>query len=281
MLHILPNPTGYLNFQLIAFVSTHTPPLLTFDPFIMVRGVLDACQRMVSIEFFGPLLVLLLYVGSFALTDGRVRTVAALAGLATLSSGLLIRHKMLIYDVYFHPITILLVAALVVYFARASDSWSFRRRIGARIIRGCALGLGVGILLGRVAAFALMLRDGWPSNPLPDLSTLVRHDDRILGAQTFWLSLPDNRYYSPEHLIYYTRWKRGASVSDALRELSPTLIIEDDDLRGLIGARQAGCWYICFPDDGLKRFIASSELVAEIPNEKYGDIRLYRPRMTP
>jgi len=281
VLHVLPNPAGYLNFQLIAFAPTHTPPLLAFDLFLMVRGVLDACRSMIDIEFFGPLLVLLLCVGGFALTEGRVRTISTLAVLATLSSGLLIRHKFRYYWVYFHPLTLLLVAALVTYLVRARNTGSFRRRMGARLLLGCVVSLSVGIPLGRVAAFGSVLRDGWPSNPLPDLSTLVRPDDRILGSQTFWLSLPDSRYYSPEHLIYYTRWKKGASVSDALRELSPTLVIEDEHLRFLIGARQAGCPYVCFPDDGLERFIASSELVTEIRNEKYGDIRLYRPRMTP
>ena len=123
-----------------------------------------------------------------------------------------------------------------------------------------------------------MIRDGAPKDPLPDFSAYIRSEDRILGNQTFWFSVKSSHYYSPEHLIYYTRWKAGSTVSDALRDFRPTVIIEDAHVRDFLAARQGGCWYICYPDDGLTSLLAESDLVAELQSEAYGDIRIYRTR---
>jgi 4-amino-4-deoxy-L-arabinose transferase-like glycosyltransferase len=280
-LHIIPDPSSFRAFQAIAFAPTHTPPLLTLDFTIMVTGLVHAMRSFFNDSTLGPLIVTFIYLGGIALMHGRARTIGVLAGLATLSCGLLIRHKMSFYEIYFHPLTLVFLAALAIYLFRDLHTWRPPRRALGRLLQACVLAMCVKTIAGATFLTAVATRQEPALHVLPGLSGVVAPEDTILGPQTFWLSVPDNRYYSPEHLIYYTRWRPGSTVSDALLYLRPTLIIEDDSLRHWLQARDNGCPYICFPDDGLRNLLASSSVVAEIPNETLGNIRVYRPRWEP
>lgn len=277
-LHVVPDPDAFLAFQRIAFAPTHTPPILTFNALMILNGIYEAFLSFFNHGIVGPLVCLLLYIGGLAVTTGRARTLGLLAGVATLSCGVLIRHKFGYYNIYFQPLTLAFAAAVLTSAFTGIDEWSLPRRIAGRIVQGCAGGLCVPIVIGLPSVFLPAFHNITSGNPLPDLSAYIRPDDIVLGNQTYWLAVPNVGYLSPEHLIYYTRWKSGASVTDALRDLRPTVIIQDDHMRNFLTYRDEGCPYICFPDDGLDRLIASSDLIAEIPSEAYGELRLYRPR---
>jgi hypothetical protein len=279
-LHILPDPGAFLAFQKIAFAPTHTPPLFTFDARVVIDGLYHALLATFGGDLIGPLLCFVIFVGGIALTNGRTRTIGGLAGMALLACGVLLRHKFGFYNIYFQPLTLVFTASLLGFLFAELDSWSGTRRMCGRVLQACVVVMCLRIGVGFTHEITSALHQPTSMEVLPDLSAFVRPDDRVMGNQTFWLAVPNVRYYSPEHLIYYTRWKHGASVSDALRELRPTLIIQDGHLRDCLTTGEQGCWYICFPDDGLDRLVVSSELVATIPNSTYGEIRIYRPRYT-
>jgi hypothetical protein len=280
-LHILPDPGAFLTFQKVAFAPTHTPPLFTLDVRIMIDGLYHALLATLSNDSIGPFLCFTLFLGGIVLTKGRTRTIGVLAGVALFSAGVLIRHKFLYYNIYFQPLTLVFTASVLCFLFVELDSWSGTRRICGRLLQACAVVMCLCIGAGFKNALASALYNPTSVKTLPELSAFVRPDDTVLGTQTYWLAVPHVRYYSPEHLIYYTRWKHGASVSAALKDLRPTLIIQDDHLRYYLKANAQGCPYICFPDDGLERLVASSDLVATLPNTVYGELRIYRPRYTP
>lgn len=281
ILHIFPDPYAYRDFQRIAFAPSHLPPVITADSNIILDAMYQAGQCVLPHGVASFILVWGLLVGALCVTTGRLRTVSILAWLALLLYGLLIRNKFLYYFVLFQPILFVFLAAVIVQLSREGVPRNPRLRLVGRMLQACAVGLGIAFLSTPVRLVANMAHDELKAASLPSFSEVIGPQDVILGTQTYWLSAPNNRYYSPEHLVYYTRWKPGASVSDALKDFAPTVIIEDNHLRGLMeSVNTAHCYYICFPDPGLATFIASSELVAEIPHPTQGPIRIYRPRVT-
>jgi hypothetical protein len=280
-LHVLPDPSAFWVFQRLAFAPTHTPPLLTFHLPTVVAGIEGAFLSLFTGHFLALPLGAVLYIVGLALTRGRIRTICALAALATLSVGVLIRHKFWYYGIYAQPLMLVFAATVSRYLFRELDGWRGRHRICGRILQGCVLGICLRLPVATAMDLASIFQNARTRNVLPDISGLIRQDDRILGTQTFWLSARNSRYYAPEYALYYTRWRKESSVSDALRQLDPTLIIEDDHLRQLSRSYEPGCAYVCLPDDGLERLIASSDLVAELPSDVYGPIKFYRPRGKP
>jgi hypothetical protein len=282
ILHVFPAPSAYRDIQRIAFAPTHLPPVVTGDSTIILEGLYQAGQAVLHHGIASLALVWSLVVGAMFVTTGRLRSISMLAGLALVLFGLLIRNKIAYYYVLFEPLLFVLWASLIVHLCREVDGWNLPRKIVGRVVQAGAVGLAIAFMSTPVRLSASIARDEKKAVSLPSLSGVIGPEDVILGTQTYWLSAVNNRYYSPEHLVYYTRWKPGFSVSDALKDFAPTVIIEDDHLRSFLKTTNpAECYYICLPDDGLATLIASSELVAEIPSPNQGLIRIYRPRRTP
>ncbi len=281
MLHIFPDPGAFIAFQKIAFAPSHTPPLFTSDAYVMMEGLNQALTTASGIDWSVGLISFILAVGGIALTRGRTRLIGILSVIAIIAFGLLIRHKFGYYKIYLTPLMLVFTASLIVHLFHEVHRWMNMHRICGRVVQACAILLCVPPSVGITMAVFEASRLPKANKVLPDLSRFVRPNDRILGTQTYWLAVPNITYHSPEHLIYYTRWKQGASVSDALNVLRPTLIVQDEHMRKVLKPRGRTCEYICFPDNGLDLLLASSEMIATIPSSTYGEIRIYRPRLAP
>ncbi len=113
VLHILPSPQGFLEFNRLAFTSTHTPPLLTLN----LRFILDSFVDLVIFWLqLSPALTVLTLCALVALTRDRSRSNTRLVvlGWATLLAfGLLIRNKNFYYAIYLTPTLDLVAAAWV------------------------------------------------------------------------------------------------------------------------------------------------------------------------
>lgn len=281
LLHIFPDPSAFLALQKIAFAPSHTPPLLTFDPLIILTGIYQSIFHSLVVQYqIAPWLCLVIFLSGIPLVNGRTRTIGVLAAVALISSGLLIRHKFFYYNIYYFPFTLIFIASLTIYLLKEVDIWCIQSQILGRIVQICCALICLCIIINFKDELSAAFNSPHAHKTLPQLAPFIRPDDTVLGRQTYWLAVPNNKYYSPEHLIYYTRWKSGSSVSDALRDLRPTVIIADDTLREFAKVREGKCSYICFPDDGLERLIASSELIGQTAGAD-GIIRIYRTRFEP
>lgn len=115
-LHILPYPQTYLAFNKYFIGPTHTPPLLTLDFGVMIRGILQMGLLVFTSYYHGLLLVSLLMLVMWGIVTKRLvidRRLLVLIAVLFLGDALLFQNKAPYYAILFTPVLDVVLAAFV------------------------------------------------------------------------------------------------------------------------------------------------------------------------
>jgi 4-amino-4-deoxy-L-arabinose transferase-like glycosyltransferase len=229
MIHILPYPKTYYALNRLTFLVHHVPPLLTMDPQVIMQAVRDTGMMLLAV--YQPLIPVIIWaiVLSVRRRSRSVNVLLVLAASLIVGHTSLIRSKYLYYAILFTPALDLVVASSLLQFIR----YRWRGRLRDCVYRGFIWGLVVGSVVLNLSVFKINFREVYRLNQ-GRINQVVQPEDSILGPQTYWFGLYDHTYYSWEKLSLYQRYKPGATLEEAFRELNPDILIVDRFLRRFI-----------------------------------------------
>lgn len=243
LLHVFPYPATFVALGNLNFGATHIPPLFSFDPFVVARALVvtlaDLRQATVATMVVpAPLwpLAVLAFVATLSVRTRRAgndRELLVLCLALFLGHALLIHNKLAYYSILSSPI----VALLLVHTIPAPHSGHSGRRetlhrggvVALYLLLAVSVGAGLSILRYDFRDDFGRARDGLIDHALPG--------DRIMGPQPYWFDLHDRSYFAWEAIAVYQRMHPGSSVSDAMRDFRPDLLVLDNSNREYITDR--------------------------------------------
>ena len=283
-IHILPYPQTYRALTQLGYSATHTPPFLAPNPLLWLRGLYEAGFLLHYISRTHTLLGLLAIPVLLQRHSPADRRLLVLLGTLFLAVGLCIRNKLYYYGILYTPALELLLAAALLRLAQISRQAFKDGKRWLALASGLAV-LGSGLFLAVTIVHNLApLRE----NALPDyekaaarIRQAVPPGSTVMGTQTFWFAMPDERYLSWEQLVYYQRYAPGTTLEDGLREFRPDYLIVDSHLRHYIidleGPPSGYRGALALPKADWDRFLAErGRLVEEIETRNYGQVDVYR-----
>jgi len=274
-MHVLPYPQTFLALNKIAFFNTHTPPILTGNPYAIVDSIIDIAKLLFGLYLLpAPLILISLYFLLRSRTN-KDKIILYLVFIILVSTILLMRNKIFYYGILFTPPIDLLLAALLVLMLKMFRSKERLRRIPAIV----PLGIIIGNLL--ISPY-LTIPDHQIDyhKAIKDINGAINPSDVILAHQVYWFGLIDHKYYSWEEIIYYQRYAPGSTIREAFSELKPDIIILDDHLRGYITEIEGESpysKYLRIPAAEFDQFINDqASLIKSFDGGVYGKINIYR-----
>jgi hypothetical protein len=276
-LHIVPYPETYLALNRLSFTQTHTPPILTLDPWVIIQAFIDAAGIFYWHYFalVPPVIWAVLVLAKRRSESDK--TLLVLSGVLFVGATLLIRNKFAYYAILYTPTIGLMIAALMLY--PLQQGWHRQLRSYVRPVLVWSLCFaGVLLTLYRVK----LEGNGWQQYQTAQglINQTVQPDDSIMSVHTYWLGLHDHVYYSWEKLSLYQRYAPGSTLEEALREFQPDLFIIDQHLDGFISDERSNSLYLehkGLPLAEMEAFLNRyGTLVGEFDVEHYGPIRVYR-----
>jgi hypothetical protein len=275
LLHIAPYPQTYLALNQIVFTTSHTPPIFTLDPHVILQAIGDMAKFLLGMDL---LMVPIIAWAVVALAKRRSeadRTLLVLAATLIVGATLLFRIKAAFYAILFSPAIQLLVAGFL--------AQTLQRPWRSRIQKYAGVSISLGVCIGAITLNLASLRTD-ALKPFEEaqgyIDQVVQPGESIMGPQTYWLGLYDHSYYSWESLIDYQSYAPGSTIEDALRELRPDILIIDRHLAVFISDKpgQSGYGrYLHLPKSELEAFLDRyATLVGQLDIDYYGPIRIYR-----
>jgi 4-amino-4-deoxy-L-arabinose transferase-like glycosyltransferase len=215
--HVYPDPSGYAEINQLVFTRTHTPPLLTFDPAVIMEGVRVTFLLFLKVSW--PLLPIVIWCYGTGATKDRqsARRALLLATTILLSHALFIRNKFFYYAIFFSlPIDIVAAGAI-------SMAWKSRPAAGFRAAIALLMTLQIApklqmLIPDQSATFSRFSRQ---------VSEEVRPGESVMAWQGFWFDLADHNYLSWENLIYFQRLYPGSGLEQAFLSQRPDVLIVD------------------------------------------------------
>ena len=300
--HILPYPQSFVAMARLGFGPTHTPPLLVPDPGLWLRALGNAAILLIwSGELRAPLAAAT--VAALALRRSPAdRRLAALSATLFVGFAALIRNSATYYVIAIAPAAELAVASLLDGLLRQrlppgaegkgeAQPAAHTRRLSARLLlpRPGRTALGLLLALGCIVtvapvpfSLAHMLDDPRPEFrlTLERIRQAVPSGSAVMGPQTYWFGLPEERYYSWEQLVLYREHVAGSSLEDAFRALGPQYLIIDRKMEEALVESQEGLSeyhrYFSLLRRDVEAFLARrAVLVAAVETQTFGRVRIY------
>ena len=275
-LHVLPSPRGFLAFNQVVYSPTHTPPLLTFSPSIMVDGLADLLRLLSETHLIALLFVPLLFWDLSTSDEPDLRRLPIMVISLALAHALLIRTKLPYYAILITPA---IDVSLAVFLLRLFEKHWIRRgvhTIARALVTGVML-VSPARILGLAASNGSMNFDHVQSR----LSQEILPGDTVMGSQIYWFGLYDNAYLSWENLIYFKRMNEGSDLEAAFKAFRPDVLILDQHWQEYISDGLAGEVYfqsLRLSRSEFDRFLAgmNADLLTTINDQQYGPILVYR-----
>ena len=270
--HVFPAPQAFLKLNQVLFISTRTPPILTFDYSIII-GEFKEMALMVVVVY--PQIFLGIWA-IFRLRKKRpayLSTLLILTGVMLMSFILLVQNKFLLYyGILYSPALSLLFAAFFNDFLKKTVKSKAEHYLRHLIVIGILI-LPVGYLIR--------------FNSLPpylkiqsELNSVVEPGDSIMANQLYWFGLSDYRYNSWGNIVYYRRFKPGSRLDDLLKLLQPDLFIIDGHVAGFITDEIEGEKYFLeskVPKSELEEFFDQYASLIKIINiENEDPVQIFR-----
>jgi hypothetical protein len=275
LLHIVRYPRSYSEFYQIVYTITHSPPILTLDPRVILDSVLDTFPTVayhVLIPFIAWSVVALARRHGEADRKLLVLNVALFVAVAAL-----IRNKWFYYAILSSPAIDLLIAAWLL--KEMEQPWRGRLRDFAR--RSLVLGTCATAIIVNLSVLRTDSRGAY-QEARRTVSQAIQPGESVMGSQTYWFGLHDHVYYSWENLVYYQRYAPGSTLEDAFRELQPDILIIDRHFDRAIHDDPGGSLYsrhLRVPRSELEALLSRrAALVTVFDVDLYGPIRIYRFR---
>jgi 4-amino-4-deoxy-L-arabinose transferase-like glycosyltransferase len=274
-IHILPYPQTYFALNRLFFAPSHTPPVFTLDPRIIVQATGNTGLLLVVVY---QLLVPLVVWSVVALAHRRSKadkTLLVLNVALVIAAILLFRGTLYYRAILLTPAIDMLVAALVIEVSQRP--WQGRRR--DYVCRALVWGLCAGFIAINLSKLHV---DQWDAYEKVQsrINQAVQPDDSIMAPPIFWLGLYDHAYDSWEELVYYRHYAPDTTLEDALREFQPDILIIDACWDVLIADRAGDsplAQYLWLPQKEIAAFLdRHAYLTDRFNDESYGQIRVYR-----
>lgn len=276
--HVVPYPATYFAIMAPDVTVWRPAPVLSGNPKLLVDSVLDQLLQLAGYGFGGFFQALVM--GAFAWRmcaslQSHVKLFRVVIAM-TVSMSALVLYKSGLYAILITPSLAMLAGSLVsrgIDQTRRGDAWAGRACAGALGITAAAL-----IISAQIA-----MRDPSPDyqRVLNSLQAQVPKGSTIIGSQTYWFALPEERYLSMEMLSYYVRYNPGSSIQDALVAFRPDYLVLDRHHSANIADRvedlPESLRYLFIPKAELDEFIGRQAiLVEEITTTTFGTISIYR-----
>jgi hypothetical protein len=264
----------YIRISQLCYAPTHTPPILTLNPSVILQAFLDSPAALLSTYLVASPLIVWAVVILVKRDSINAKMFLLVAASLMLAYVLWVRNQLVYYAILFTPMIDLLLASLLLQVLRKLDNSS---RVNIRGI------LVLSILTVYVIFNLYPLREDMGED-LPSVTNQLRqsiqNDDSIMGSQTYWFGFADHVYYSWEMLVYYQRYAPGSTMLDALREFKPDIFVVDGHLDRIISDEVGGSQYVRqlrLPRSDLAPFLSqNAELLNEFDSRYYGNVRVYR-----
>jgi len=239
--HIVPNPETYATITRIGYGSTHTPPILTGKPQLVLGGFRDTVVALLSHGGTSGIAGLLSAVAAATMLRHPPKSWLAISLVILCMVSLLIRSKRYYYTILVTPSLDVLTGttlASLAYRTRAAltqKAYLLGARSAAVVLLLCIL-LALDPARFQPRATACALAD---YNATVDaVSAVVEAHSSVMGNSLYWFQLQSSDYIAWEQLVYYLRSQTNASVKDALMALGPDYVIVDGHMRRYIVDRR-------------------------------------------
>lgn len=274
-LHILRYPGTYLALNRLVFVGTHTPPILTLDPEVILRAFVEMGRFLVGVN---PALIPILVWAALSLTRRHSeadKTLLVLNAALLVGVTVLFRTKTGYYAILFTPATELLVAVFLLDYLQ--QPWHGQLRDYAR--HALIWGAGIGAI---AIIVSLVWTNSWRlyQEAQDYVSQVVQPGESVMASQIYWLGLYEHKYYSWETLVYYQRYVPGSTLADALVEFRPDILIIDPHLESFISdepGESTSLQHKLLPRTEMNAFLSrNASLIGLLDIEHYGPIHVFR-----
>ncbi len=275
-LHLLPYPQTYAAISRLAFDTSRTPPILTFDWQEMVNAVIGMGWLLVAMYH---LLLVVIVVAVVVLLKRRAQQDQRLlvsSAVLVLAHIFVVRNKFAFYAILVTPALDMLTASFL---------FDFFRRPWPRKWRDYA----ASILVGGLVAGAIVINWSFVSTDGSQvyqaaqnkINQAVRPGDSIMGAQVYWFGLQGHKYYSWELLLLYQNYAPGTTLADAFNEFRPDVFVIDGHLSRMIAdldpQSETYRKHVKIARAELETFLSRhARLVSTFDGGSYGDIHVYR-----
>jgi hypothetical protein len=275
LLHVARYPESFIAFNDVIYGITHTPPILTLNPQILIQSISDfafagaALYNVLAV----PLVLAVILIAKRRSPADRVLlalTAALVAGFV-----LLIRNKGGYYFILLTPAFDLMLGVLLIESQRQLS----QRRLSAYLSWIMIVGILVGGLLLNQRE---VIDDHYQVYRLAQsyVDQAVEPLDSVMGSQIYWFGLYDHEYYSWEALVYYQRLFSGSTLTDALEAFRPDILVIDAQISRFVSDVPGETLYeqhLRLPRRELEAFLRGrASLIAEHDVAIYGPIRVYR-----
>ena len=219
--HILPYPQTYFALSHLAFAQLQTPPLLTLDPRVMLQSASGLATLLLAVyQIALPLLVWAVLILARR-QQNNARIILALGGGLVGAAVLLFRNGFYYYAILLTPALDLIIAAALLQLGRRP--WRSRWDTLHRALAWGVCAAFVILTLSRLQQDQYALYAAAQQR----VEQTVRPGDTILAPHVFWLDLYDHPYHTWEELVWYRRIVPGSTVTEAMREYRPDLVVMD------------------------------------------------------
>jgi len=229
VVHVLPDPRGFLVLTRVQSLTTHLPPLGERSLLGLVKSAVHEVGRYhFSEDGLGFALIgssIIFLVARRSPADRKIITTTALAFLAFV---LLVGNKHDVYAILFYPFLVLMAAQTLVALIGPGERHNSSRAF--------AVALLILTLVSRTISYRRQTasRYGYDYYAVTDrIKTVLPPHARIMGLPNWWLGLTEYDYVSSLDLTYY-HYYHGYSLVQGLQADRPDYMLVDSGWRGLL-----------------------------------------------
>ena len=277
-LHVIRYPETYININQLAFFDTHIPPILTFNPQIIIRGITSAWtlfylyMMLLPVVIFG---IVDLIIGIFINHTKNDFLLFILTFSLVITYALWIRNKFAYYAIIAAPVLTIVASRFLI---NTWKTWrghitDYANRVSWGLTIISIVFIGTKVIFNSYSHY----------RPVQDRISLSVHDGEVvMGSQTHWFGLHEHQYYSWETIIYYQRLIPGSSFSDVMVEFRPDVFILDGHMLSNYFTEEEFIkntyrQNLHVPLRDVRRFLENqAQLVEFFESPIYGPIEIYK-----
>jgi hypothetical protein len=236
--HVLRNPSSYLQITRLLFTATHTPPILTFSTAAIGDSAFTTLIMILKyIPYAIPLLVFAVGI-LFLDREKNIRPLVLILLTLVLGVASIINQKLSYYLILYSPAFDILLAILLARFL------VFRNIKRIKVVASSVL-LAIFALAYYTAVFTKVdFHEGDTYRSVySQILEAIPGNETIMGSQQFWFPLYKQKVYSWETLIHYQRYAPRANLQDAFKEIHPDILIVDNLWRNFVFDKEVSNQY--------------------------------------
>jgi 4-amino-4-deoxy-L-arabinose transferase-like glycosyltransferase len=276
-LHIIRFPETYLAINQLAFSTTHVPPILTFNPLIIIKGITSTWLLFATFYILVPVLILGfvdLFIGVFKRRTKNDFLLFILTFSTVITYALWIRNQNTYYAILAAPMLTIVTCRFLL------DTYKMWQGQILDYINRVSWGLAI-------VFFGYIIVQVFPNSyiyyrPVQErISQSVHDGEVVMGSQTHWFGLYQHQYYSWETIIYYERLIPGSNFVDVMFEFRPDIFILDGQMLNYFNevenSENTYKQNLHVPIKDVSYFLEKhAQLVDSFESPIYGPILIYR-----